>query len=67
MLRQQDIGNAELAYDGTPATYPAYEAAMKAAEIAHLRRCLASARGNSSVSPMIAHYVTALRGHGVKA
>lgn len=49
--RQAALGTAKAAYDGTPATYAAYAAAVKAADVAHCRSILASAAVNGLDGP----------------
>jgi hypothetical protein len=49
--RQTALGAAKVAYDNSPAAYPAYAAAVKAADAAHLRAIIASAATNGLDGP----------------
>jgi hypothetical protein len=49
--RQNAISAAKLAYNGTPAAWPAFDAAIKAADAAHLRAVIASAAANGLDGP----------------
>ncbi|HEV2156359.1 hypothetical protein [Bradyrhizobium sp.] len=49
--RQSALGAAKLAYNNTPAAWPAYDAAIKAADAAHLRAIIASAAANGLDGP----------------
>jgi hypothetical protein len=49
--RQTALAAAKAAYNNTPAAYPAYDAAVKAADAAHLRAIIASAAANGLDGP----------------
>jgi hypothetical protein len=49
--RQTALAAAKAAYNGTPAAWPAYDAAVKAADAAHLRAIIASAAANGLDGP----------------
>ena len=49
--RQAALGAARAAYNNTPAAWPAYDAAVKAADAAHLRAVIASAAANGLDGP----------------
>lgn len=49
--RQAALGAAKAAYNNTPAAWPAYDAAVKAADAAHLRAIIASAAANGLDGP----------------
>jgi hypothetical protein len=49
--RQTALGAAKNSYDGTPATYAAYAAAVKAADVAHCRAIIVSAAANGLDGP----------------
>ncbi len=49
--RQNAIAAAKAAYNNTPAAWPAYDAAVKAADAAHLRAVIASATANGLDGP----------------
>ncbi|WP_038968024.1 hypothetical protein [Bradyrhizobium diazoefficiens] len=49
--RQAALGAAKAAYNGTPAAWPTYDAAVKAADAAHLRAVIASAAANGLDGP----------------
>lgn len=49
--RQAAIGAAKAAYNNTPAAWPAFDAAVKAADAAHLRAVIASAAANGLDGP----------------
>jgi hypothetical protein len=49
--RQAALGAAKAAYNNTPAAWPAYDAAVKAADVAHLRAVIASAAANGLDGP----------------
>ncbi|WP_426608650.1 hypothetical protein [Bradyrhizobium sp. McL0616] len=49
--RQTALGTAKVAYDGSPAAYPTYAAAIKAADVANLRAIIASAAANGLDGP----------------
>ncbi|SDK13891.1 MULTISPECIES: hypothetical protein [Bradyrhizobium] len=49
--RQTAIAAAKAAYNNTPAAWPAFDAAIKAADVAHCRAILASAALNGSDGP----------------
>jgi hypothetical protein len=49
--RQTALATAKAAYDGTPATYAAYAAAVKAGDVAHVRAIIASAEANGLQGP----------------
>jgi hypothetical protein len=63
-MLQSDMGTARLnflAAGGGPAAQPAYDAAVKAATIAHYNRLISAARGNG-LDNAAADFQTALRG-----
>jgi hypothetical protein len=49
--RQNALAAAKAAYNNTPAAWPAYDAAIKAADAAHLRTLIASAAANGLDGP----------------
>jgi hypothetical protein len=49
--RQAALGAARAAFDGAPANYPTYAAAVRAADVAHLRAVIASAAVNGLDGP----------------
>lgn len=49
--RQTALGAAKAAYNNTPAAWPAYNAAVLAADSAHLRAVIASAVANGLDGP----------------
>ena len=49
--RQAALGAAKAAYNNTPAAWPTYDAAVKAADAAHLRAVIASAAANGLDGP----------------
>jgi hypothetical protein len=49
--RQTAFAAAKAAYNGTPAAWPAYDAAIKAADAANLRAIIASAAANGLDGP----------------
>lgn len=49
--RQAALGAAKAAYNNTPAAWPAYDAAVRAADAAHLRAIIASAAANGLDGP----------------
>lgn len=49
--RQNALAAAKATFDGTPAAYPTYAAAVKAADAAHLRAIIASAAANGLDGP----------------
>ncbi|MDH2353497.1 hypothetical protein QCM80_22955 [Bradyrhizobium sp. SSUT112] len=49
--RQTALGVAKAAYNNTPAAWPAFDAAVKAADAAHLRAVIASATANGLNGP----------------
>jgi hypothetical protein len=44
--RQAAVGAAKAAYNNTPAAWPAYDAAIKAADVANIRAIIASCAAN---------------------
>jgi hypothetical protein len=50
-LRQTALAVAKTAYNNTPAAWPTYDAAVKAADAAHLRAIIASAAANGLDGP----------------
>ncbi|MCS3895809.1 type IV secretory pathway TrbL component [Bradyrhizobium japonicum USDA 38] len=49
--RQNALAAAKAAYNNTPAAWPAYDAAVRAADAAHLRAIIASAALNGLDGP----------------
>jgi hypothetical protein len=49
--RQAALGAARAAFDGSPSNYPTFAAAVRAADVAHLRAVIASAAANGLDGP----------------
>jgi hypothetical protein len=60
--RQTEAAKAKAAYDGSPAAYPAYDAAVKAADAAHFRRIIASCEANGIHAGVFRHGLWELTG-----
>jgi hypothetical protein len=49
--RQTALAVAKAAYDGSPASYPAYAASVRASDLGYLRSLVASAEANGLNGP----------------
>ncbi|MCK1337946.1 hypothetical protein IVB38_18450 [Bradyrhizobium sp. 38] len=63
--RQNALAAAKAAFDGTPAAYPTYTAAVKAADVAHCRRPLPAPRRTVSMAHRGPYMIS--RAHGFES